>query len=78
MATELTKLDQLQWRKFLLTDSGERGMLFLREKTPSVYKGPADEIIFDAGVAEGYRRCLDAISDVIAARTEKQVEASND
>jgi hypothetical protein len=78
MATELTRLDQLYWRKHLLTDAGVRGMLFLRESAPSVGKGPADEIIFDAGVAEGYRRCLDKINEVIAAKTEKQVDPSND
>jgi hypothetical protein len=78
MATELTRLDQLYWRKHLLTESGVRGMLFLRESAPSVHKGSADEIIFDAGVAEGYRRCLDKINEVIAAKTEKQVDPSND
>lgn len=78
MATELSKVEQLQWRKFLLTEAGERGMLFLREQTPSIPKGPADEVIFDAGIAEGYRKCLDKISEVIAARTEKTINPSND
>lgn len=53
-------------------------MLFLREKTPSIAKGDADGMIFDAGKSEGYKLCLDTISEVIAARVEKEVNPSND
>lgn len=53
-------------------------MLILREKAPSVHKGNADEIIFEAGRAQGYRDCLDQISEVIGVESKKDIDISND
>lgn len=53
-------------------------MLILREKAPSVHKGSADEIIFEAGRAQGYRDCLDQISEVIGVESKKDIDISND
>jgi len=78
MATELTKPTQLSWRKFLLSEAGREGMLILREKAPSVHKSTADEMIFEAGRAQGYRDCLDQISEVIGIEPIKDINPSND
>lgn len=75
--TELKKKTQLDWRRHLLTDSGIEGMLFLREGVPSISKGPADEMIFDAGIVEGYKRALDKISEVIAVEQRKEIDIEN-
>lgn len=77
MATELKKKTTLDWRRHLLTDSGQEGMLFLRERTPSIHKGPADEMIFEAGIVEGFKRAIDTISEVIAVETKKEIEIDN-
>jgi hypothetical protein len=78
MAETLDRAVQLQWRKFIATESGTRGLLWWREQIPSVIKGPADEMIFDAGVAEGYKRALDNLSFVLGAEATKDVNPSND
>ncbi len=74
---ELKKLTQLAWRRHLLDASGQEGMLFLRERTPSITKGPADEMIFEAGIVEGYKRALDTISEIIAADNKKEIDYEN-
>jgi len=53
-------------------------MLILREKAPSVHKASADEMIFEAGRAQGYRDCLDQISEVIGVEPLKDINPSND
>ncbi len=78
MATELKKKTQLEWRRHLLTDSGVEGMLFLREKIPSILKGPADEMIFDAGRTQGFKDAIDAISEIIAVAPKQDVNVEND
>ncbi len=78
MATERSKPVQLGWRKFLLSQAGVEGMLYLREKAPSVFKGTSEEMIFDSGKAQGYRDCLDTISQVIGVEPVRDVNASND
>lgn len=78
MATELKKITTLRWRAHIASDAGIEGMLFLRERTPSVQKGPADEMIFDAGKVEGYKMAIDMISEILAVEPVKDVNASND
>lgn len=78
MATELSRSTQLSWRKFLLTEAGVEGMLFLREKTPSVSKGESHAIAFDAGRVDGYKLGIDTISEIIAIRQQKEEVADND
>jgi len=76
--TELKKQTQLDWRRHLLTPEGIEGMLFLREGMPSIHKGPADEMIFEAGIVEGYKKAIDRISEVIAVAPKKEVNLEND
>lgn len=76
--TELKKQTQLDWRRHLLTDSGIEGMLFLRERAPTIHKGAADEMIFEAGKSEGYKMAMDMISEVIAVAPKKEINLEND
>jgi len=72
------KSTHVSWRRFLITPEGIEGMLYLRERTPNIVKGDANEIIFGAGVVEGYRRALDTLSEIIAAETKPEDRADND
>ncbi len=76
--TEIKKVSQLAWRRFLQSEAGVEGLLFLREKTPVIRKGLPHEIQFDAGRATGYAEAIETISEIIAAEPQKQVDASND
>lgn len=68
MSHELTKVAKLAWRKHLQSPAGIEGMLVLRQNAPSVGRdGEAHSIVFDAGVAEGWRRCLSAIYEIASA-----------
>jgi hypothetical protein len=75
---ELKKITQLSWRKFLSTEAGRDGLLYLREKAPSIHAGESHEIIFAAGKVEGYKDCVDTISEVIGAEQEKPLSTDND
>lgn len=75
---ELKKQTQLDWRRYLLSESGIEGMLFLREHSPTIHKGQADEMIFEAGKAEGYKMALDMISEVIAVAQKREINIEND
>lgn len=52
-------------------------MLYARECSPSIQKGLADEMIFDAGRVEGYRQALDTFSEIIAAEQKKDQPLEN-
>lgn len=75
---ELKKVTQLSWRKFLLSDPGTEGMLYLREKAPSIHTGTSEAIIFEAGRAQGFRDALDAIANVIGVEPKETGDPSND
>lgn len=75
--TEFRKITQLAFRKFLSSEEGKEGMLVLRERTPSVHRGESHDIIFDAGVVEGYRRALDTISEIIATPKDREESFDN-
>ncbi len=62
----------------MLTPAGVEAMLFLRERAPSIPKGPADEMIFDAGRVEGYRMAIDMISEIIAVAPKKEENLENE
>jgi hypothetical protein len=66
----------MAWRKHLGSEAGVAGMLFLRESTPSVIPGQG-ELAFQAGLVEGWRRCLDNIPNVIAEPQKEPVEIEN-
>lgn len=75
--TELSKTDKIRWRQFLASESGTRGMLFMREKTPSVNKGDANGMIYDGGFVEGYKLAMDRISEVISLEETKEINIEN-
>lgn len=75
---ELQKITRLQWRRFLSTEFGTEGMLYMRERTPSCPAGDATNIIFAAGKVEGYKLALDRISDVISLEEKKNEKLDND
>lgn len=76
--TDPKKVTKLSWRRFLQTDAGMEGMLFLRERVPSISKGQPHEVQFDAGRSEGYKQCLDTIMALLSVEETKEVDASND
>lgn len=69
---ELKKTTILSWRKFLSTEAGQEGMLYLRERVPSVNDGEAHSIILQAGVVKGYNRALDTIPEVLGKVDDAQ------
>lgn len=75
--SDVKKITQIAWDKFLRSDAGIEGMLVLRERTPSVHKGESHDIIFEAGVVEGYRRAIDAITHIISVEQPKNEELEN-
>lgn len=76
--TELKKVTQLAWRKHLLSDAGIEGQLVLRERGPSVPPtGEAHSIIFNAGRAEGWRECIEALHNLIAVEKVKTENLEN-
>jgi len=77
MAQELKRVTNLAWRRFLTSEAGVEGMLYLREKAPSVLKGDADGIIFDAGRAQGWRACLDEIAEIVSTPKEDPQSLEN-
>ena len=76
MRTEISRATQQAWRKLLGSEQGAEGMLYLRENTPSVIINQG-ELAFQAGLVEGWRRCLDAIPNVIAEPPQDPVEIEN-
>lgn len=76
--TEIKRTTKLAWRRFLQSEPGMEGMLFLREKLPSVIKGQQHEIVFDAGVTQGYGKCLDNISEILAVEDKAPQKPDND
>lgn len=76
--TELKKITTLRWRQHIASEAGMEGMLFLRERIPSVHKGTADEMIFEAGKVEGYKMAIDTISELLAVEPTKEQKPDND
>lgn len=53
-------------------------MLFLRERTPAISGKEQAEIVFLAGISEGFRRCLDLIeSTTNAAEPTREANYEN-
>lgn len=74
---ELETATQLSWRKFLSTDAGKSGLLWWRENVPAIPRGESHEIIFDAGVAQGYKKALDNLTFVLGGEKPKEVDFEN-
>lgn len=77
MSTELKRVTNVSWRKFLATEPGMEGMLYLREKIPSIQRGTSDSIIFDAGRTQGFKDCLDTISELLGTVEVPNVDLEN-
>lgn len=75
--TEITRGITLQWRRFLQSEAGMAGMLYLREKIPHITKGLPHEVQYDAGYAQGYIKALDQISEILAVKPEKEENIEN-
>jgi hypothetical protein len=76
--TEIDRNTTLAWRKFMASDAGIKGMLYLREKIPSISKGDTHAMVFDAGRSEGFKQAIDTVSDLLILNQTKEVDASND
>lgn len=77
MSTEVTPKITLSWRKFLQSDEGVKGMLYLREHVPTISVGDSHNIIFAAGKSEGYKNAIDTISEILAMAKPKEEEIEN-
>ena len=78
MAVEIRKVTQLAWRRFLATEEGKEGSLWLHEHTPKIDGTGADTIIFSAGKAQGFADALSQITDLLGSPELKQIDPSND
>lgn len=74
---ELRKVTQVKFRQFFSSEWGQEGLLHLREITPSVSKGSADEIIFDAGRSQGWKDCIDALTEILGTEVKKTEDLEN-
>lgn len=75
---ELTKSTTLAWRRHIASDAGTEGMLFLRERVPTINKGEQHQMIFDAGRVEGYKQAIDTISEILVLVKTQETDPSND
>jgi hypothetical protein len=74
---ELTKQDKIAWRRFIGSEPGMNGMLWLRENIPGIFTGPEHEIVFNAGRSEGFKAALDKISETLILREPEDQNADN-
>ena len=74
--TEITRATQQAWRRHLGSEAGVAGMLRLREATPFVIPSEGG-VEFQAGIVEGWRRCLDYIPNIIAEPNQEAIEIEN-
>jgi hypothetical protein len=73
----LTKPTRNSWNRFILTAAGQEVMLYLRERTPPVTGKDQATIVFEAGISEGHRRCLELINSIIAADATREADYEN-
>jgi hypothetical protein len=76
--TDLDKATTLAWRRHIASAAGSQGMLFLRERVPSIQKGDQHQMIFDAGRVEGFKQAIDTISELLILKQQNEVDPSND
>lgn len=68
----------IAWRRFLASPEGSAGMLYLRERVPSIQPGESHNIIFSAGKVEGYKNAVDTVSELLTLRSATEnVEIEN-
>ena len=76
MAT-ISKATQISWRRFLSSDAGMEGMMYLRDTAPTIQKGQPHEICFDAGVATGWGKVIDKIYESVANPPQPEQNLEN-
>jgi hypothetical protein len=76
--TEIRKITQQVLRKFLSSEHGIEVLLALNELIPTIQKGAPHEVQYDAGYAEGYRRCIKDLRNLEAQDSRDQRDPSND
>lgn len=59
-------------RVFLNTPEGQDLRANLREMTPGISPGKSEEIIFSAGVAEGWRRAVNKIDEIVDESNQQE------
>jgi len=74
---ELKKTTQIAWRRFLSSEAGTEGLLFLRERVPAIIKGPSEQMLHDGGRATGYTEAINELSTLIATPPAKEESAEN-
>jgi hypothetical protein len=75
----LDKASKLAWRKFLASDAGKDGLLYLSFKIPPIRAGDANAIVFSAGKVEGFRDAIYTITkEITKLETEKDIKTEND
>ncbi len=74
---ELKRVTQLAWRRFLASDAGVEGMLYLREMSPTIQSDQPHQIIFGAGKVEQHRLTLDMIRDIVGKEQVKEENLEN-
>ncbi len=75
--TQLRKVSQLAWRRLLISEHGQEGMLVLREQAPTITKADPHSIIYDAGRVSGFNEALDAIYALASAEENKEINIDN-
>lgn len=59
MSKPLTKADRIEWRRFLNSDPGVKGLSFLEELSPAIYENDhAHNILLKAGEQNGHLLAL--------------------
>jgi hypothetical protein len=75
----LDKASKLAWRKFLASDAGRDGLLYLSLQVPRIRAGDSNAIVFAAGKAEGFREAITTITkEITKLETEKDIKTEND
>lgn len=75
--TEIKKVTALAWRRFLLSEAGIEGQLVLRERAPNITPGESHNIVFQAGIVEGWKRAIEAMHEMIAVEKKNNETYEN-
>jgi hypothetical protein len=75
----LSKATRLAWRKFLSSEAGAEGLLYLETNDPVIGSdGDSTKIIFAAGRVQGYKDAIRKIPRLVEiAETLNQEEENN-
>lgn len=74
---KISKKTALQWRRFMTSEDGVKGLLWLKDMEPVIPKGESHEIVFDAGVVSGYGKVFTRIEELIEAAEKDESPVEN-